>query len=56
MNLPFKTLDQLFQYFNHEDKVKDFLEKQDGLMVRLFALPVVKEGLIIMEIAHRKTD
>ncbi len=36
MNLPFKTLDQLFQYFNHENKAKDFLEKMrwpDGKIV-----------------------
>ena len=36
MNLPFKTLDQLFQYFNHEDKAKDYLEKTrwpDGKIV-----------------------
>ena len=26
MNLPFKTLDQLFQFFNSEDKARDFLE------------------------------
>jgi transposase-like protein len=27
MNLPFKTLPDLFAYFNHDDKCRDFLEK-----------------------------
>lgn len=36
MNLPFKTLPELFQYFNHEDKARDFLEKMrwpDGKII-----------------------
>lgn len=36
MNLPFKTLPELMQYFNHEDKARDFLEKMrwpDGRIV-----------------------
>lgn len=36
MNLPFKTLPDLLQYFNHEDKARDFLEKMrwpDGKIV-----------------------
>jgi len=36
MNLPFKTLPELLQYFNHEDKARDFLEKMrwpDGRIV-----------------------
>lgn len=36
MNLPFKTLPELFQYFNHEDKARDFLKKMrwpDGRII-----------------------
>jgi hypothetical protein len=36
MNLPFKTLQDLLQYFNHEDKARDFLEKMrwpDGRII-----------------------
>lgn len=36
MNLPFKTLPELFRYFNTEDKARDFLEKMrwpDGRIV-----------------------
>ena len=35
-NLPFKTLPELFQYFNHEDRARDFLEKMrwpDGRII-----------------------
>jgi hypothetical protein len=36
MNLPFKTLPDLLQYFNHEEKARDFLEKMrwpDGRII-----------------------
>jgi hypothetical protein len=36
LNLPFKTLPELFQYFGHVDKAKDFLEKMrwpDGKII-----------------------
>lgn len=36
LNLPFSTLQELFQYFNHEDKARDFLEKMrwpDGRII-----------------------
>jgi hypothetical protein len=36
MNLPFKTLPELFQYFNYEEKARDFLEKMrwpDGRII-----------------------
>ena len=36
MNLPFKTLPELLQYFDHEDKARDFLEKMrwpDGRII-----------------------
>ncbi len=36
MNLPFKTLDQLFQFFNSEEKARDFMEKMrwpDGRII-----------------------
>lgn len=36
MNLPFKTLPELFRYFNHEDKARDFFEKMrwpDGKII-----------------------
>lgn len=36
LNLPFTTLPELFQYFNHEDKARDFLEKMrwpDGRII-----------------------
>ena len=36
MNLPFKTLPELFQYFDSEEKARDFLEKRrwpDGRII-----------------------
>jgi transposase-like protein len=43
MKLPFKTLPDLLQYFNHEEKARDFLEKMrwpDGKIV----CPICRKG------------
>lgn len=50
MNLPFKTLPELMQYFNHEDKARDFLEKMRWPDGRIICPTCGKRG------AYRNSD